>query len=149
MKVERKREIIIDVFHYHQVLSINGFFNYSLPARAAHRHRRCFKSTECASDTYILVCVCGGGSLSYTRSQLLRLQHPLCIYIYDFVRTIIILYIAIMSTTTLSNLETSEIPLAGNHRDRRRRRRANCKVTTPRGKLLCFSLTILFYQSIQ
>lgn len=46
-----------------------------------------------------------------------------------------------MSTTTLSNLETSKIPLAGNRQDRRR---ANCEVTTPLVKLLRFSLTILF-----
>lgn len=83
MEVVRKREIIIiDVFHYHQVLSINGFFNYSLPARAAHR---CFKSTECASDdTYGVAVVHHITVHDYFVSNLRR--------IYDFNRKIIILY---------------------------------------------------------
>jgi len=47
-----------------------------------------------------------------------------------------------MSTTTLSNLETSVIPL-GNHRNHSR---VNSEITALRVKLLWYSLTTMFYQ---
>lgn len=47
-----------------------------------------------------------------------------------------------MSTTTLSNLETSVIPL-GNHRNHSL---VNSEITALRVKLLWYSLTTMFYQ---